>query len=112
MPKLPPISGYSPGVVGFVPNVMAVCWASVSPLVIISRSPLPPGVVRSKLSVVKFDAVTRLPMVNGPIEPIPPGAISEATEPIRTTPEIEPPPVPLARVPPLSVTFPLPVAEP
>ena len=56
--------------------------------------------------------MTRLPMVNLPIEPMPPGAISEATEPICTPPEIEPPPAPLASVPPLRVTVPLPVAEP
>ena len=35
---------------------------------------------------------------------MPPGAISEATEPTTTPPEIEPPLTPLARVPPLSVT--------
>ena len=47
---------------------------------ITSRSPLPSGVVRSKSSVVRFEAVVKLPMTRRPMEPTPPGAISEATE--------------------------------
>ena len=91
---------------------MAVCDARVSPPVIVNRSPLPPGVVKSKSSVVRFEAVVKLPMTRLPMAPTPPGAISEAAELTTTPPWIEPPLVPLASVPPLRVTVPLPVAEP
>ena len=60
--------------------MIAVFGFSVKLRVIESRSLLPPGVVRSKLSL-SFEAVTRLPMVKLPTEPTPPGAMVEAPEP-------------------------------
>ena len=69
---------------------------------------------RSQVEVERRQVRTGNQAADGqvPIEPMPPGAISEAAEATVTLPEIEPPPAPLASVPPLKVTVPLPVAEP
>ena len=56
------------------------CAAQGQLPVIVSRSSLPPGVVKSKSSVVRLEAVVKLPMTRLPMDPTPPGAISDGAE--------------------------------
>ena len=83
-----------------MPKVIAVFGASVKLPVTASRSLLPPGVVKSKLSV-RFEAVSRLPMVKLADRTDAAGGDGRDDGAACTAPEIEPPAVPLVSVPPL-----------